>query len=345
MPGTSFRSTNPVKPEYRRNQYGGTLGGPVVKDRTFFFADYQRQRQSIARTVTSTVPTLLQRQGIFTEAIAGRVPVIYDPATTVGSIRSPFAGNAIPSNRIDPVALSLLQRYPLPTAAGTANNYSRTDDEIDNQDQWDARIDHKFGSNRDQVFGRLTYFRDGFVPVTPLPDGSGVTSGTLGPQDTTAWAFASNYQHTFSADVLNEIRIGDTRRTVGRTAAQLSTSAGAALSIPGHSVECPISEYAADVSHQRLPAARFASEHGVEFQHERLGGRRLADLAERPAHDQDGTRLALGTAQCDSAAIADRILRVQRDRQRLAGHVQHRYAARELPPRPGAELLDRSANV
>ena len=71
------------------------------------------------------------------------------------------------------------------------------------------------------MFGRLSYFRDGFVPVTPLPDGSGVTTGTLGPQDTTAWSFASNYQHTFSANVLNELRIGDTRRTVGRTAAQL----------------------------------------------------------------------------------------------------------------------------
>jgi len=228
-----FQSTNPVKPEYRRNQYGGTLGGPVVKGQTFFFADYQGQRQSIARTATSTVPTLLQRQGIFTEAIAGRVPLIYDPATTVGSTRSAFAGNAIPSNRLDPVALALLNRYPLPTSAGTANNYGRTDSEIDNQDQWDVRLDHRFASNRDQVFGRLTFFRDGFVPVTPLPDGSGATTGTPGPQATTAWAFASNYQHTFSANVLNEVRIGDTRRTVGRTAARLSTSAGAALSIPG----------------------------------------------------------------------------------------------------------------
>jgi hypothetical protein len=228
-----FQSTNPVKPEYRRHQFGGTLGGPLVKDHTFFFADYQGQRQSIGRTVTSTVPTVLQRQGIFTEAVAGRVPLIYDPATTAGSTRSAFAGQAIPLARMDPVAIALLQRYPSPTSSGTANNYNRTASESDHQDQWDARIDHKFSSNRDQVFGRLSYFRDGFVPVTPLTDGSGVTTGTLGPQATTAWAFASNHQHTFSTTVLTELRIGDTRRTVGRTAAQLSSSAGAALGIPG----------------------------------------------------------------------------------------------------------------
>jgi hypothetical protein len=161
------------------------------------------------------------------------VPVIYDPATTVGSSRTVFAGNTIPHAGMDPVALALLQRYPLPTSPGTANNYRRTDSEIDNQDQWDARLDHKFSSNRDQVFARLSGYRDRFDPVTPLADGSGVTTGTLGPQDTTAWALASNYQHTFSASVLNELRIGDTRRTVARTAAQLSTAAGAALGIPG----------------------------------------------------------------------------------------------------------------
>ena len=70
--------------------------GRSVRDRTFFFVDYQGQRQTIGRTVISTVPTLLQRQGIFTEAIGGRVPVIYDPATTVrsggGATRQPFAG-------------------------------------------------------------------------------------------------------------------------------------------------------------------------------------------------------------------------------------------------------------
>jgi hypothetical protein len=68
-----FQSANSVKPEYRRNQYGGTLGGPLLKDHTFFFVDYQGQRQSIARTVTSTVPTLLQRQGILPSGSSARM--------------------------------------------------------------------------------------------------------------------------------------------------------------------------------------------------------------------------------------------------------------------------------
>src|SRR4051812_19875491 len=96
-----FQSSNAVKPEYRRNQYGGMAGGPIVKDRTFFFADFQGQRQAVGRTVTSTVPTLLQRQGIFTESIAGRVPAIYDPASTAGSSRTPFPGNTIPRSAMD----------------------------------------------------------------------------------------------------------------------------------------------------------------------------------------------------------------------------------------------------
>ena len=231
-----FQSANPVNPAYRRNQYGGMLGGPVAKDRTFFFADYQGQRQRIGRTVTSTVPTLLQRQGIFTETIAGRVPVIYDPSTTAGSTRSPFPGNAIPPGAMDPVARALLERYPLPTSPGTANNYSRTGNEVDDQEQGDVRLDHKFGSGRDQAFGRLTYFQDHALPVTPFSDGSGAIpagSVSIGPQETRSWAFASNYQHTFSSNLLNEVRIGDTRRRVERTAAQLPGRAGSALNIPG----------------------------------------------------------------------------------------------------------------
>ncbi len=224
-----FQRSNPVKPEYRRNQYGGMLGGPVKQNGTFFFADYQGQRQSIGRTVTSNVPTLAERSGVFRQNI-------YDPATTVGNTRQPFANNTIPRNVMDPVALSLVERYPLPTNSATANNYSRTANEIDDQDQGDVRIDHKFSTGRDQLFGRLTHFRGHAEPVTAFPDGSGTIlagSVAVGPQDTTSWAFASNYQRSFSPNLLNELRIGDTRRAVQRSAVSLPSSAGAALSIPG----------------------------------------------------------------------------------------------------------------
>jgi hypothetical protein len=228
-----FASTTPVKPRYERNQFGGVIGGPIRRNSTFFFVDYQGQRQTIGRAVISTVPTMLQRQGVFTEAIAGRVPAIYDPATTAGSTRSPFSGNTIPIDRMDPVARALLQRYPLPTSGGTANNYSRVGNETVGQDLFSVRVDHQFPGDRDQIVGRLTRFREQFDPVTPLPDGSGVTTGTLGPQDTTSWSFASGYRRSISTNVLNELRIGDTRRTVARTAAQLTGAASANLSLPG----------------------------------------------------------------------------------------------------------------
>src|SRR5262249_41092312 len=159
-----------------------------------------------------------ERSGVFRQNI-------YDPATTVGNTRQQFPNNTIPTSAMDPVALSLLARYPLPTNAATANNYSRTDNEVVNQDQGDVRLDHRFATNRDQAFGRLTYFREHAVPVTAFADGSGTIpagSVAIGPQNTKAWAFASNYQHTFSTNVLNEVRIGDTRRSVLRSAVELS---------------------------------------------------------------------------------------------------------------------------
>jgi hypothetical protein len=231
-----FARQSPLKPRFRRQQFGGVLGGPLRRDRTFFFVDYQGQRQAIGRTVISTVPTPLQRQGVFTETVGGRVPTIYDPRTTSGggasATRTPFANNTIPADRIDPVASALLARYPLPTAGGTANNYQRLDNEIHDQDQFDARIDERLTA-RDRAFVRVSRFRERFTPVTPLPEGSGLTTGTLGPQRTAALAFASTYQRTFADRLFNELRVGDTRRTVLRTATELPGPASAILGLPG----------------------------------------------------------------------------------------------------------------
>ena len=111
------------KPPFKQNQFGGAIGGPIVTNKTFYFADYDGFHQQLGRVFVNTVPTLKMRQGDFSE-----VPgTIYDPLTTVvlpgGAIsRQPFPGNVIPQNRWDPVTAKLMNAYPLPTSAALANN-------------------------------------------------------------------------------------------------------------------------------------------------------------------------------------------------------------------------------
>ena len=163
------------------------------------------------------VPTLAQRQGIFTQAI-------FDPAT---SPRTQFPNNTIPASRFDPLALQILQHYPLPNVAG-ANNFVRTATEPDNQDQADFRVDRYFGEKH-RVFGRYTYFRDDDTPVTPLPDGSGsLTSGVIGHAITRGDAFVGDYNWTLSPTTLNQFRVGYSRRDLNQTSLQ-----NGGITIPG----------------------------------------------------------------------------------------------------------------
>lgn len=228
-------AANPGKPVFRRNQYGFVLGGPVVKNRTFFFGDFQGTRQLIGRVRVSTVPTLAQRQGSFAENI-------YDPTTTRpregangsgGFTRERFANNTIPLARFDPVARLLLERYPLPTSNGAANNYRRVANETQNQNQFDARLDHRL-TERDQLFARYSFARDFNDPVTPLPDGSGsITTGAIGKTFTTGQSLASSFIHTFNARLANEFRFGYTRRAVARTGLSLDALASQSLRLAG----------------------------------------------------------------------------------------------------------------
>jgi hypothetical protein len=233
-----FAPTTAPKPEYRRNLYGGAIGGPILHDHLFFFGDYQGVKQLIGVTRISTVPTLAERQGIFTG-----VAHIFDPASTTVingvPVRKEFPNDVI-NIPFDPAAESMLARYPTPTnLTAKANNYTRTANDTDHQNQFDFRVDGSKGSH-DMAFGRYSYFSDVEQPVTPLPDGSGAITGSVlgtgnvaGLSNVLGQQAVANETHIFSTHLLNDLRLGYTRRGNTIEGTTLEDTASAALGIPG----------------------------------------------------------------------------------------------------------------
>jgi hypothetical protein len=140
-------------PPLRQNQFGGTLGGPLARDRSFFFFSYEGQRSDRALTRTFTVPSAAVRAGDFAGAS------ICDPSTITspGGACTPFAGGQIPEGRLDPLALALLQQVPLPSSSAAQQNLTAIEQQVKDVDQFSVRLDHRFDSG-DQLFGRVSTF-------------------------------------------------------------------------------------------------------------------------------------------------------------------------------------------
>ncbi len=171
--------------EFRRNQFGGSLGGPVRipklyngHDRTFFFFSYDGLRDSSAGSFTGTVPTAPERTGDFSQTrdSNGNLIVIYDPSTTrlnpaapAGTtqyIRTPFPGNVVPSSLLNPIAQKLLSFYPLPNEPGVGqsntNNYFSNAPGTNTNDRFDFRIDRHI-SDRQLIYAHVDYFSNRIV--------------------------------------------------------------------------------------------------------------------------------------------------------------------------------------
>ena len=198
-----FKPSTGQKPTLRRNQFGGVFGGPIVKDRAFFFANYESFRQ-IQRTLTfSNVPTMAQRQGVM-----GR-PIL-NPLT--GDL---YADGVIPPSAITPFARRVLDGLPSPTRPGVANNYDLLPRRQDYNDKFDIKVDQQINAST-SGFIRFSHRKvDNFEP----PPIEGQTSSPANAYVSVLnQQYAGGVTKTLSSKSLLEIRVGVNRTEAGKTA-------------------------------------------------------------------------------------------------------------------------------
>ncbi|WP_031497785.1 carboxypeptidase regulatory-like domain-containing protein [Bryobacter aggregatus] len=220
-----------VKPPVTYNYAGATFGGAIIKNKTFFFADYLGVRDRLGKGYRFTIPTTDFRTG----NLSSGPTIIYDPSTgnADGSGRTPFANNIIPAARISPIAAKLVAMIPNPTQAGTANNFSGGTTRSKDTDSMDAKVDHNFGAN-DRISVRFSFQKPSLIdpPIFGLAGGpaNGGFGGT-GVQKTVSAGI--NYTKVFNPTLITELRVGFTRYRNDAQNSDINTKASDAVGIKG----------------------------------------------------------------------------------------------------------------
>jgi len=221
------------KPNFENEDFGAAAGGPIFRDRTFFFASYHGLRNSIPIEAGNrvTVPTAKMRNGDFSEllnpAVSGleQPVIIYDPLTGV-----PFAGNIIPADRINPVGRAYLNLFPLPTNSGVTRNYLTQRQKQSTYDDFDAKFDHTL-SAMDHLFFSGSYWDDQFSDPGRIPGfQAGFGAGTSANK---GYSTRLGETHVFTDHLVNELRAGYTDFYFAFFPVGFGTDQNDAVGIPG----------------------------------------------------------------------------------------------------------------
>jgi hypothetical protein len=239
-----------------RHQYGAQLSGPIIRNRTFFMADFAGLYENRGITTVNTVPTAATRAGDFSDYRDrnGNLIPIYDPLTTrpnpsgTGFLRDPFPGNVIPADRLNQVGLNVASIYPLPNGAGNFDNYTSTTDRAIRDYAFTVRVDHRQG-DRDSFFVRYTYDKyqldapQGQAACCLATPPEAAQRFDLGPyvagiQNTrlTAMGGAFNWTHIFGPSVVNELRLGFAKTNPETRQSDFGINAATSLGIQGINV-------------------------------------------------------------------------------------------------------------
>ena len=221
-------------PATKKNQFGGSIGGPIVKNKFFYFGDYQGTRSKVGGTRLLTVPTVKARTGDLSEYGTA----IFDPATgTSVATRTQFTGNVIPTGRLSAQALNILKLIPAPNLAGTQNgtrdNFAASGSELFNNDTFDVRIDGRVSDSLN-FFGRFSwadYRRNG---PTAFGTGGGPELVSLGGTSKVRnKSLAIGFDYSLNSSTVLDFRFGYFRYKVNVLPFDFGTTPAKDAGIPG----------------------------------------------------------------------------------------------------------------
>jgi hypothetical protein len=206
-------------PSFHRDQFGGVIGGPVIKNKTFFFGGYEYTKQESPTSATISVPTALQRAGNFSQTFnaAGQLMSIYNPFDTftnaAGNLeRRPFPGNMIPASMFDPIAVKALSYVPAPNQTGAAftntANWFGQGINTSKSHQLNVKGDHNFSAGT-RISGRYSNQRNSGANPNLFGDGNPAYY-TGGPNRTNTHSMVADLTHSLNATTLLTLRYGFT---------------------------------------------------------------------------------------------------------------------------------------